>query len=390
MITRLMVIAGLVLTLVLPIYPTGVSLDIAAFFGLASMAALFALTHRAARRELMVIAPWFLALLVAMFVGAFHGTDAQQAIEDTLPYILFVMGLLAGRGLSKPRQVLVVTLAVCVIDAMISLWKIPQWGPGIRSTFTYWKITAGLPLVGMFVSSLLRHTDPQGRNPSLRQRPFHALLYVIMFVGMMATVSRGMMLGWLIAITVTAYIRKPSQVLGGAIVITLAFLVYSSVFEDFGTRYLRAGQAGTIGERFHEIETAWNTFVANPLFGAGLGDSFEIHGVHKSYVHNMAAYHLWKFGLLGSAMLILPLWVISTQLRSNARAVRAIAIGGSLGVIAYLVTCAAYKTYYLVWIYGVVAGATLSWLAAWRWRRQVPSRAERRVAPRQNDPSPGA
>jgi len=37
-------------------------------------------------------------------------------------------------------------------------------------------------------------------------------------------------------------------VLGGAIVVTLAFLVYSSVFEDFGTRYLRAGQAGTIGE----------------------------------------------------------------------------------------------------------------------------------------------
>ena len=57
----------------------------------------------------------------------------------------------------------------------------------------------------------------------------------------------------------------------------------------------------------------------------------------------------------------MPLLVIARQLGGATRTERAIAIGGALSCLAYLVTCAAYKTYYLVWTYGVVAGATLSW-----------------------------
>jgi hypothetical protein len=367
-ITRTMVIVGLALTLLLPIYPEGISLDIAAFFGLAVMGAAAGLAHRAARRELLVVSPWLLALLIGMLVGSFHNSETLQAVEDSLPYILFVLGLLGGRGSTRPRGVLVVTLWVCAIDSLVSLWMVPEFGPGIRSTYTYWKITAGLPLVGMYASSLLRHTDPRGRPAALRNNPLHLVLYTVMFIAMVASVSRGMILGWVLAIVVTAYIRKPSQVLAGGIAIALAFVVYSSVFADLGARYLRADQSGTIGVRVHELDTAWRTFVDNPLFGAGLGSTFEIDGTLKSYVHNMAAYHLWKFGLVGSAMLTLPLWVISTQLRANSRELRAIAIGGGLSVLAYLVTCAAYKNYYLVWIYGVVSGATLSWLATWRQR----------------------
>lgn len=387
MITSATVIAGLVLTLLLPIYPEGLSPDIAAFFGLIAIAAVGGITHRAARRELLVISPWGAVLLLGMIVGSFRSGETRQAIEDILPYLLFVMGLLAGRGLVRPRKVLVVALAVCAIDSFVSLYKMPTLSPEIRSTYTYWKITAGLPLVGMTISALLRHTDPEGRPSALVLRPAHAIAVGLMFVAMVASISRGMMLGWVLGVVVTAYIRKPSQMLGAAILLAVAFVVYSSVFAEFGARYLRAGQSSTIEGRFREIETAWETFVRYPLLGAGLGAMFEVDGFYKAYVHNMAAYHLWKFGLLGSALLALPLWVIARQLRASSRTLRAIAIGGSLGVIAYLVTCAAYKTYYLVWIYGVVVGASLSWLSAWRQHTALAARADAPPSPPEPSPS---
>ncbi|MCA9651178.1 MAG: O-antigen ligase family protein [Myxococcales bacterium] len=382
MITSATVIAGLVLTLLLPIYPEGMSPDIAAFFGLITVAAMGGLTHRAARRELMVIAPWGAVLLLGMFVGSVQGGEPRQAVEDTLPYLLFVMGLVAGRGVMWPRRVLVVALAVCVIDSVISLYKMPSFSPDVRSTYTYWKITAGLPLVGMALSALLRHTDPQARSPSVLARPLHGAAMAVMFVAMVATISRGMMLGWVLGAVVTAYIRKPSQMLAAALLLGVAFLVYSSLFAEIGTRYFRADQADTIEGRFREIETAWDTFVHHPLLGAGLGATFEVDGFYKAYVHNMAAYHLWKFGLVGSVLLALPLWFIARQLRASTRTPRAIVIGGAAAIIAYLVTCAAYKTYYLVWIYGVVAGASLSWLTAWRQRSTLaPPEPTHEVAP---------
>lgn len=384
MITSATVIAGLVLTLLLPIYPDGISPEILAFFGLIGIAAVGGITHRAARRELLVISPWAAVLLLGMTVGSFRSGETQQAVEDTLPYLLFVMGLVAGRGLTNPRRVLVVALWVCAIDSFISLYKMPGFAPDIRSTYTYWKITAGLPLVGISLSALLRHTDPRGRPSALVLRPLHALLVAVMLVAMVASVSRGMMLGWALGAILTAYIRKPSQMLALAIVAAIALLVYSSVFAELGTRYLRAGQSSTIEGRFREIQTAWETFVRYPLFGAGLGAMFEVDGFYKAYVHNMAAYHLWKFGLVGSVLFALPLWVIGRQLRASSRTLRAIALGGSMAIIAYLVTCAAYKTYYLVWIYGVVAGATLSWLA--EWRRQQALAAEAPLGPVEHRP----
>jgi hypothetical protein len=280
-----------------------------------------------------------------------------------------MMGIVAGRGAARPRAILGVTLFVCVVDSLLSLYMMPSYEAGIRSTYNYFKITAGLPLVGLYLSTLLRHTDPEGRKASLPSRPLHLVAYAILLVGLFASVSRGMILGFLIGVIVTAYIRRPSQMLMISLVACLGLLAWSSVFIDLGERYLRLGSSGTIEGRFGEIESAWATFLRFPLLGAGLGATFEVEGFQKAFVHNMAAYHLWKFGLLGSAILALPLFVIARQLGGTSRAERAIAIGGALSCIAYLVTCAAYKTYYLVWIYGVVAGATLSWLAAARQRR---------------------
>jgi hypothetical protein len=295
--------------------------------------------------------------------------EAQQAVEDSLPYLLFMIGIVAGRGAARPRAVLVATLLACVGDTLASLYMMPGFEAGVRSTYNYFKITAGLPLVGLYLSTLLRHTEPEGRKSSLLSRPGYLAIHVLLLVGLFASVSRGMILGFFIGLIVTAYIRRPSQMLLVSLVACLGVLAWSSVFIEMGERYLRLGASGTIEGRVDEIESAWATFLEYPLLGAGLGATFVVEGYHKAFVHNMAAYHLWKFGLLGSGILAMPLFIIGRQLGGASRVERAIALGGALSCIAYLVTCAAYKTYYLVWIYGVVTGATLSWLAAWRQQR---------------------
>jgi O-antigen ligase len=271
---------------------------------------------------------------------------------------LFVLGLVAGRGIGSPRLALRVGLLVCVVDAIVSLYLMDEFGPGMRSTFNYFKITAGLPLVGLYLAAVLRETSAPGER---RHWMVHAAIVLLLVVGIVLSVSRGMLLGWLLGLAIATYVRKPSQALLGVTAVLVGMLLWSSAFAEVGVEYLRLGQEETITGRFREVEAAWDGFVAAPMFGEGLGALVEVDGFRKAFVHNMAAYHLWKFGLVGCVLLLLPLFAIGRELRRSPRRLRALAIGAAAGIIGYLVTCAAYKTYYLVWIYGVVIGTSLTY-----------------------------
>lgn len=365
-------------TLVLPIYPEGLEPAILAFVALAGLGAVFGLGDRSARYELLIMAPWALALLLGILVGSFHHGESLQAIEDAVPYGLFAIGLIAGRGAGKPRQVLQIGLWVCVADSVVSLALMDSFAAGVRSTFNYHKITAGLPLVGLYLAWTLRDTPES--TPKRTKRPWawvwHAGMIAILAMGIGFSITRGMLLGALLMVAVSGYVRQPSQALLVALLALLGLIAWSSAFAEIGVEYLRLGQEGTIVGRFREVEVAWEGFVSAPLFGQGLGAQVDVDGFKKAFVHNMAAYHLWKFGLVGSTLLIMPLVAIARELAPYKRVLRGHAIGAGLGIAAYLVTCAAYKTYYLVWIYGVVVGASLSHFAA--WHRAAKAQAEAR------------
>ena len=49
----------------------------------------------------------------------------------------------------------------------------------------------------------------------------------------------GMLLGWACGTMIAAYIRRPSQMLLGGLILSMFFIVYSSTFADIGVRYLR-------------------------------------------------------------------------------------------------------------------------------------------------------
>ena len=370
-ITTLSTLLGLGMTLVLPIYPEGIEPLILAFMIACAVAAVFGLADRSARHELAVMAPWALALLLGVLVGSLHHGESLQAIEDVLPYLLFVMGLVAGRGAGAPRRILQLGLWVCVIDSVISLWLMESFTAGVRSTFTYYKITAGLPLVGLYLAAVLRETPEPHAQRRHRAWLGQAILVTTLVLGLVFSVTRGMMLGGLLMVALSSYIRRPSQSLLFAALALLGLLAWSSAFAEFGVQYFRLGQEGTIVGRFREVEVAWEGFVAAPLFGQGLGALADVDGFKKAFVHNMAAYHLWKFGLVGSTLLVLPLVAIARELRTHNRSLRGHALGAAAGVVGYLVTCAAYKTYYLVWIYGAVVGASLSHFSGWRLRMKA-------------------
>jgi hypothetical protein len=358
-------------TLVLPIYPEGIDPLILAFLGMAGIGAVFGLADRRSRHELAVMAPWAAALLLGVLIGSLHHGEALQAVEDVLPYLLFVMGLVAGRGTGSPRRLLQVCLFVCVADSVVSLWLMESFAAGVRSTFTYYKITAGLPLVGLYLAAILRETPEPGAPKKPWDWLVHAACVVMLVLGIVFSISRGMLLGTLMAIAISGYVRRPSQALLIATLALVGLLVWSSAFSEFGNEYLRFGQGGTIEGRFREVEVAWEGFIAAPMFGQGLGALADVDGFKKAFVHNMAAYHLWKFGLVGSGLIVVPLVIIARELRGHKRSLRAHALGAAAGIIGYLVTCAAYKTYYLVWIYGAVIGASLSHFAEWRDRMQA-------------------
>jgi hypothetical protein len=371
LITTFATAVALGMTVVLPIYPEGIDPMIAAFLGVCAVAGMFGLGDRNARYELAIMAPWGVAVLLGILVGSIHHGESQQAIEDALPYALFVLGLIAGRGAGKPRLVLQVALWACVIDSVVSLWLMESFEAGVRSTYTYYKITAGLPLVGLYLAGLLRETPPPGARKRTRGWMVHAALVAVMVAGIIFSVTRGMLLGWVIGIVVASYVRKPSHALMGLTVVLVGLLIYSSAVAELGAEYLRLGQESTIEGRFREVEEAWEGFVAAPMFGQGLGATVDVDGFHKAFVHNMAAYQLWKFGLVGNALIVVPIFALVRELGPAKRRLRALALGGAAAMLAYLVTCAAYKTYYLVWLLGAVVGASLSYFEIVRARERA-------------------
>ena len=63
--------------------------------------------------------------------------------------------------------------------------------------------------------------------------------------------------------------------------------------------------------------------------------------------------------MVGSALFAMPLWGLTRQALRVAMPLRATILGGAVSVLVYLVTAAAYKSYFLVPMVGMTVGASL-------------------------------
>ena len=356
MATTVIATAALLLMLILPTFPDGLTIPIVAFLGLIGLAGLGGfLRSPAARAELALLAPWLLALAIGLMVGLVRGNPLSQALEDALPYFLFALGLCAGRGAARPTWLLAATLLVCSIDALQSLVLMPSFDLSrYRSTYNFFKVITGHLLVGIYCAALLYRLSTQRY-----QRGVLIAAQVLLYLAVIATVSRGMVLGLVLGLLCALYVRRPARGVMVAAGLGVLGVVFAATALDLGAQYLRFGNVATVDGRVREIGLCLEYFTQMPLLGAGLGAQFVVDGFVVSYVHNMLAYHLWKFGVLGSALYVLPLLAMARQALRVPGPLRSTVIGGAVSVLVYLVTAASYKSYFLVPMVGLVVGASL-------------------------------
>ncbi len=342
--------------LALPTFPDGLTIPIVSFLGLLGLAGFGGFFRApAARAELALLAPWLAALGIGLMVGLLRGNPMGQALEDALPYFLFALGLCAGRGASRPTWLIVAALLVCLIDAVQSLALMPSYDLSrYRSTYNFHKVITGHLLVGIYCAALLHR-----RTAARRQRALLAAAQAVLVLAVIATVSRGMVLGLVLGLLAALYVRRPARGLMVAGAMVVVGVVFAATALDLGAQYLRLGNVATVDGRVREIALCLEYFVEMPLLGAGLGAQFVVDGFVVSYVHNMLAYHLWKFGVVGSALFVLPIAAMARQALKIAGPQRSTVIGGAISVLVYLVTAAAYKSYFLVPMVGIVVGASL-------------------------------
>lgn len=354
--TTLITTGALLLMLILPTFPDGLTIPIVMFLGMLGAGG-FGGFFRAppARAESALLAPWLLALGLGLMVGLVRGNSLGQALEDALPYFLFALGLCAGRGASRPVWLLLATLFVCCWDALQSIVLMPSWDISrYRSTYNFFKVITGHLLVGIYCAAFLYRL-----TTTRRQRAMLVAAQVLLVLAVIATVSRGMVLGLVMGVLAAIYVRRPARGVMVAGVMVLVGLVFATTALDLGAQYLRFGNTATVDGRVREIGLCLEYFVEMPMLGAGLGAQFVVDGFVVSYVHNMLAYHLWKFGVVGSALFALPIFAMARQSLRVPFPYRSTVIGGAVSVLIYLVTAASYKSYFLVPMVGVVVGASL-------------------------------
>ncbi|HEY8375659.1 MAG TPA: O-antigen ligase family protein [Nannocystis sp.] len=356
MFTTFFAATATVLTLVLPTLPQGLTIPITMYLGLVALAGFGGfLRSAAARAQLTLLVPWMVALVLGLAVGTFRGNHMVQALEDALPYLLFALGLCAGRAARMPLILPAAALLVALVDGVGSLLRMESWDfSRYRSVYNYIKLVVGHALVGLFCAEFLRHF---ARGRLLRRLCSFSRAFLVVVV--VATVSRGMVLGMVLGWLTSLGVRKPRRAALVVLAGVLAVLMFATVLADLGTQYLRFGQQATVDGRVVEIEECLRTFADYPIFGAGLGAEIVVYGRHVSYVHNMVAYHLWKFGLVGSALFALPIVSLARQALRAPLHLRATILCGAVSVLVYLVTAASYKSYILVPMVGFVVGAAL-------------------------------
>ncbi len=369
------------MSLALPALPQGLTPAITLFLLLITLAGVGGLLRtRASRALLAILSPWAVALLLAIVVGSLYDNPPVQMLEDFLSYLMFTLALCAGRGAKYPVWILVAVLLTALADSLGSLLAMPSYDlRSVRSTYNYLKIITGDPLLGIYCVAFLYRltTEIRIRDPRPTAGPRigrllhrHTTLTLgllgLLVLAVVATVSRGMILSLMIGLLVALYLRKPARGLSLAFFLVTGAILFASTALEFGEAYLRFGSIETVSGRLREVWHCLEVFVAHPVFGVGLGAEFVVDGQVVSFVHNMIAYHLWKFGLLGSGLLCIPLWLLARMTRHAPAPVRATAIGGAVSVLLYLVTCASYKHYSMVPMIGLTVGASLSLLARLR------------------------
>ena len=142
------------------------------------------------------------------------------------------------------------------------------------------------------------------KSLSTFERLFSFSTFCILFYALLATQSRGGLLGFLAVSSLFAYNRVRSKVLlisGGAIALSILFIVAGISERSSGGAAEEGIDESAMG-RIYAWEAAWNMALDNPVFGVGISNFYYNYFYYSSHWdgQNHAVHSTW-FGVLAES-----------------------------------------------------------------------------------------
>jgi len=142
------------------------------------------------------------------------------------------------------------------------------------------------------------------KSLSTFERLFSFTTFCILFYALLATQSRGGLLGFLAVASLFAYNRVRSKVLlisGGAISLAVLFIVAGISDRSSGGAAEEGIDESAMG-RIYAWEAAWNMALDNPVFGVGISNFYYNYFYYSSHWdgQNHAVHSTW-FGVLAES-----------------------------------------------------------------------------------------
>jgi probable O-glycosylation ligase (exosortase A-associated) len=161
------------------------------------------------------------------------------------------------------------------------------------------------------------------KSLSTFERFFSFSTFCILLYALLATQSRGGLLGFLAVVSLFAYNRIRSKVLlfsGGAISLAILFIV-AGISERSSGGAAEAGIDESAMGRLYAWEAAWNMALDNPIFGVGISNFYYNYFSYSPHWDglNHAVHSTW-FGVLAESgfvgLLLFIALIVSTLLMS--------------------------------------------------------------------------
>ena len=285
--------------------------------------------------------------------GISRGTPISDVVRGILPFTWFCYIVIITQALQQ-KQIenmirLIGWISIFYALRIITYYMVYVFGhPYQRVTFHLIKATSMIPMVGSLILGFF-YIRKKNKN---KKYLFGTL---VCFIAVMLTETKSMLMalvgGWIVlGICVVIYVRKKGvdkkKLVRKVLIVEcclLACMVILMAGTNLGKRWktmvsisdnngsIEGNEAeepekivtvdeGSVSVRIIELKMAVKSFINSPIFGQGIGYRWQADGLDYGgpvlYMHNILAYILMDFGILGAAYIIIILVAI---IRMNAK-----------------------------------------------------------------------
>ncbi|TKW60376.1 MAG: O-antigen ligase family protein [Blastochloris viridis] len=334
-----------------------------------------------------------IVLLAALMPGVAMGPNPLYALEQWGQVALFSLGAaslfitlreMPGRHLELLLKVLAIaTMAVCglaLIDALAHEPRLSGALHGADKALTPYRLnfmSGILAVILPFVWARLTVKSREGEPFAIRIAPYAAAF------GLVVAITCGGRAGWVgLAVGLFVFLGMASRYhglvihkkhwLAGLALVALGVGLYTLAagWEFVSNRILIMDESevsarGMLSGRGEVWAQAWESFLVNPLFGAGVMNYRNMPGAIDLHPHNWILQILVEGGIVGAVALFtllgLILWRFYGYAKGNLYGVAAFA-----SFIAFLVTGLANTSIFNGWwLTFLIVSTMLGWRAGW-------------------------